>query len=653
MTKILNKNSAKLISINLEFSMGFEVFFLLTASLLLLLDIALLSTMKLASKRKKEYALFAAFFAFVLIVTSYAMLLLAFVKNDFSFVGVYSSSSSSASLLSKIYSSWAGAGGSMLFLTVLLSIFYAVLRILAFKKPNKLNIITCQVFSVVLFVFIIVCLLRNPFERFPTTPVEGIGLNPQLQSVWMAIHPPIVFSAYAFTVLAFALTIASIKTDRELDDSKLFKASAYAVWLLLTIGIALGGLWAYEVLGWGGYWAWDPVETASLLPWLFIVAYFVVKNISSGKKSLTRELMIMITFASLVFLSALTRGGLTQSVHSYAVSAIGPIMLTFAVGMVAYFFYVAKSKRKPLFQLEVDRASLSSRSSHLGFWALILIAVVCLVGLAFPGFAYSYWTYPFVVLFVVALIGYSFNEKTHYARQFLIVAISLVAGVAISLIGFASVNILVTLTIPLLLVAFFCLIYKLTRTFRRRSLLGQSVFALAIIVLLLGVFMSEGAKTVATLNDVKINTPQKAMQLNITVTGIHIENSTVYVYNSQVNAVVPEYSIIKADVTMRESDRTYLGSLSALLYPNYGLVIKPLIFTTQTGDIYVHIEFTESLYNTLLQTLSGVSVAPNEVSISVQNSPLIYLVWAGVALMAIAITIQFVSDLFSQKERHY
>ncbi len=633
--------------------MDFEVFFLLAASLLLLLDIALLSTMKLTAKRKRQYVLFAAFSIFALIITSYAMLLQAFISNDFSLIGVYSSSSSSASLFSKIYSSWAGAGGSMLFLTVLLSIFYFVLRIIAFKKPNKFNTITCQIFGVVLFVFIIVCLLRNPFERFPTVPVEGIGLNPQLQSVWMAIHPPIVFSAYAFVVLAFALTIASVKTDRELDDSKLFKASTYAAWLLLTIGIALGGLWAYEVLGWGGYWAWDPVETASLLPWLFLIAYFVVKNISNDKKSLTRELMIMIVFASLVFLSALTRGGFTQSVHSYAVSAIGPIMLTFAVGMVVYFFYVAKSKRKPLFQLEVNKASLSSRSYYLGFWALILIAVVCLVGLAFPGFAYSYWTYPFVVLFVVALIGYSFNEKTHYARQLLIVAISLVAGVAISLIGFASVNILVTLTVPLLLAAFFCLIYKLTRTIRRRSLLGQSIFALALIVLLLGVFMSAGTKTVVTLNDVKINTPQKAMQFDIVVTGIHIENSTTQVYNSQANTVIPEYSIIKADVTMRDSDRTYQGTLSASLYPNYGLVIKPLIITTETGDLYVHIEFTDSLYNTLMQTSSGNSVAPNEVAISVQNSPLIYLVWAGVVLMAIAISIQFASDLFSQKERRY
>ena len=192
------------------------------------------------------------------------------------------------------------------------------LRILTFRKPDRFNINVCQVFGVVVFVFIIVCLLANPFERFSITPVEGMGLNPELQSIWMAIHPPIVFVAYAFVVLAFASTIASIKTNKEIDTSRLFKASTYMAWLLLTVGIALGGAWAYAVLGWGGYWSWDPVETASLLPWLFLVAYFIVKAISKNKTSLARELMIMITFASLVFLSALTRGGLTQSVHSYA-----------------------------------------------------------------------------------------------------------------------------------------------------------------------------------------------------------------------------------------------------------------------------------------------------------------------------------------------
>ncbi len=632
--------------------MDFEIFFLLVAFFLILLDIGLLSTTKLASKKKGMLAcaFFGAFFAFVLIVTSYVMLLQAFISNDFSFAGVYSYSSSSASLFSKIYSSWAGAGGSMLFLTVLLSIFYIGLRIFSFRKPERLNVITSQVFGIVLLVFTVVCLLRKPFERLSITPVEGLGLNPQLQSVWMAIHPPIVFSAYAFVVLAFALTIACVKTDKEIDTSKLFKASTYLAWLLLTLGIGLGGAWAYEVLGWGGYWAWDPVETASLLPWLFLVAYFIVRTVSNGKTSLTRELMILVTFASLVFLSALTRGGLTQSVHSYAVSAIGPVMLTFAVAMIGYFFYTTKSKRKPLFKLKVDKNSLSSRSLFMCFWALMFISIVCLVGLAFPNFAYSYWTYPFVVLFVVALVGYSLNEKTPYVRQFLISIAALGVGVALSAIKLADVNILVTLTVPLLIVTFLSLTYKAAKSIKRKSPLGQSLFAIAVIVLLLGVFISAGAKTSVTINDLKPNTPQDAMQLKIEVTNLSVINSTSQVFNEQLNKVIPEYIIVKTDLIVQNSNgRIHHGDLSASIYPNYGVVIKPLIISTETGDIYAHLEYTDSLYTVLVGALEGNSTAPTEVSITVQNSPMIYLVWAGIVLIAVAISVQFASEMASPK----
>jgi cytochrome c biogenesis factor len=630
--------------------MEFKIFYLFAACLLIILDIAILSRLKLTSRRKITFSFSTAFFAVALIITSYAMLLIAFINNNFSIDGVYSFSSSGASLLSKIYSSWAGAGGSMLFLTVLLGIFYFGLRLFSLIKTDRLNVVTCQVFGFVLIVFIIVCLLRNPFESLSVTPAEGLGLNPQLQSVWMAIHPPIVFSAYAFVVLAYALTIASIKTDREIDNSNLFKVSTYAALILLTLGISLGGLWAYEVLGWGGYWAWDPVETASLLPWLFLVAYFIVRTISRAKTSLIRESMIMITFGSLVFLSALTRGGLTQSVHSYAVSAIGPIMLTFAGGMIAYFFYLTRRKRKPLFKMEVDKKSLSSRSSFVGFWALILIALVCLVGLVFPNFAYSYFTYPFVVLFIVATVGYSLSDKNHYTRQILIVVAALIVGMFFSIIGIADVNILVTLTLPLLVVALCGSIYKISKV-RRKSQLGPRLFAFAMIVLLIGVFLSAGAKTAVTITDIKPNTLNEAMQIKIEITNLQIENSTSNVYSEQANAIIPEFSIMKADISIERFDRTCQGSLSASLYPNYGLVIKPLIIPTETGDIYIHFEYSDSLYNALVQAFNGNGVTPDEVSIAIQNSPLIYLVWSGVILITLAIAFQFASEIASQKEK--
>lgn len=630
--------------------MIYEVFLLLAAALLFFVDFALLSTSKLGDNQKIRSGFIVTVIAFALIVTSYALLLRAFISNDFQVIGVYSYSSSSSSLLSAVCASWAGAGGSMLFLAVLLSVVYFSLRILAFKKPSSFNISTCQVFSIVLIVFIIVCLAMNPFERFAGVPMEGMGLNPQLQTLWMVIHPPIVFSAYSFIVLAYALTLASIKSNRELDNSRLFKGSTYAGWLLLTLGIALGGVWAYEVLGWGGYWAWDPVETASLLPWLFLTAYFVVNELVKRQQSLTRELMILLTFATLVLLSALTRGGFTQSIHSYAVSAVGPIMLAFAIGMIGYFFYLKKAKcarSKSLFKLDIDTSSLSSSFSFLCFLALILIAIVCLVGLAFPNFSYNYWTFPFVVILVFALIGFSLDNETHYTRLLLIAIIALGIGTAISLSSFTNVNVLTTLTLPLLILAFSTLVYKVAKTVRRKSLklLGQSVVYLAIIVLLLGVFTSAGTKTTTTFTNVKANTPVKMTQLRIELSNLTISNSSTVIYSAQAGIISPEYSTLMVDLTIQQSEKTYIGRLSASFYPNYGLVLRPLIITTATGDIYVHIELTDSLYNALVQTLSGNSSVPEEVSVTVQNNPLIYLVWGGVTLMLVGITVQFIADI--------
>ena len=232
--------------------MAYEVLLLVGAALFFLLDLFLMSKSKTNNNQKTKYGFLVPLFGFVLIIASYLVILAAFLRNDFSFVGVYSYSSSSVPALSKLYSSWAGAGGSMLFLTVMLSTAYLCLRITALRKPDKFKITTSQLFCFVLLVFIIVTLLMNPYETLSIVPSEGRGLNPQLQSIWMAIHPPIVFSAYTFIVLAFVLTLASIKTGRDIESSNLLNGSTYAGWILLTLGIALGGVWAYEVLGWGG-----------------------------------------------------------------------------------------------------------------------------------------------------------------------------------------------------------------------------------------------------------------------------------------------------------------------------------------------------------------------------------------------------------------
>jgi c-type cytochrome biogenesis protein CcmF len=625
--------------------MGFELILVALASALIFIDITLPLISKPLFKRLSKYTVALSSLAFVLILWSYIQLLFAFISNDFSFSSVYSFSSSSLPLLSKVYASWAGAGGSMLLLSLILSLLYFGSKLATYKKPERFQIVSSQILGFVVLIFLIVTLLRNPFERLPTAMVEGLGLNPQLQSFWMAIHPPIVFSAYAFVVLAFALTLASLRTNQELEKNILFKISTYASWILLTIGIALGGVWAYAVLGWGGYWAWDPVETASLLPWLILTAYFLTRTLSKHKTSLTRESMIMLTFASLVFLSALTRGGLTQSVHSYATSAIGPIMLSFAVAMMGLFFFFARGKKKPFLKLEFEGSSLISRSSYVSFWALIIISIVCLAGLAFKDFPYSYFTYPFVLLFIISLVGFSLDDKTHYVRQFLIVVISLVAGGVLSAAGLFSENILLTLTAPLFLVVLALLLYRLAKSARRKTLLWQRLFGLAVVVMLLGVFVSGGAKTSTTITDVKSNVSTDTLGATIQVANIKIINATSKVYNTQAQNVLPQYSAVTADVTIHYLDAIYSGEVSASFYPNYGLAMTPLIVNTPSGDLYVHLEINEDLYNILLAQLTGNSTTPATVTLTVQRIPMVYLVWVGVILMVLSMILECAVDL--------
>ncbi len=221
-------------------------------------------------------------------------------------------------------------------------------------------------------------LFRNPFSRLPSVLPEGYGLNPQLQTPWMISHPPIVFTAYTFLILTFALILGKISGEQV--NTRLLKITSIASWALFTIGIATGGLWAYQVLGWGGYWSWDPVETASLLPWLGLTMYLHLSGRGSNN-GLLGEVAVLAAFDGVIFLSALTRGGILNSVHAYAFSPAGPVLLIFALGYTLYFALLAKGKRILPSQKIEDIISISNR---LGVVALAGMYFVCLLGVSYP-----------------------------------------------------------------------------------------------------------------------------------------------------------------------------------------------------------------------------------------------------------------------------
>jgi cytochrome c-type biogenesis protein CcmF len=618
--------------------MTYEIFLLVAAIFLVIVDVFFFSN----SKKKNRISPILTLISLSFVIVTYLALLFAFLRNDFSLVEVYSYSSSNLSFWSKIYASWGGSRGSMLFLTLILSVLYSALRLRAYRKNNAFNVSASKIFSIILIVFVVVCIVRNPFESSVVSHPEGQGLNPQLQTFWMAIHPPIVFSAYALVLLAFSLVLAAMKTERNLGDLKEFNITISLSWLLLTLGIALGGIWAYEVLGWGGYWAWDPVETASLVPWLFLTAYFHAIKISEKKKSLTREFMILISFISLVFLSALTRGGFTKSVHSYAISPVGPIMLVFALGMIIYFISARKNAGKPLLKVYADKSSLSSRSLLLCFYALIGTALVCLLGLAFPGFQYNYWTFPFVLAFIIGLIGCNLNDKAPLARLFLVSVGALLAGLVVTLIGVQNLNVLASLGLPLLVVALASALYKSFQLIAKKQFrqVGKSLIHVGVPILLIGVLFSAGFKTTESFQNLQSGKTVQIEGFTITVSNFTLATTPQLVYFSDINTTISEHSTFTANILLTSPNAYYEGFLQADFYPNYGLVLRPLIINTLSGDLYIHLEYNDGLYNSLAGKIQGTSVNPQNVSITVQTSPLIYLIWIGVALLITGIALQ-------------
>ena len=188
--------------------------------------------------------------------------------------------------------------------------------------------------AVVAFFVCTMVFAANPFERMAFTPADGRGLNPQLQNPGMMIHPPMLYLGYISITIPFAFAIAAL-LSRSLDTGWIHAIRKWTLvsWLFLSIGITLGMWWAYVELGWGGYWAWDPVENASLLPWLTMTAFLHSVMIQEKRGMLKRWNLGLIigTFLLSIFGTFITRSGVIASVHSFTQSNVGYFFLAFLV----------------------------------------------------------------------------------------------------------------------------------------------------------------------------------------------------------------------------------------------------------------------------------------------------------------------------------
>ncbi|MEO7985169.1 MAG: heme lyase CcmF/NrfE family subunit [Gemmatimonadales bacterium] len=284
---------------------------------------------------------------------------------------------------------WAGQKGSLLFWATVLSLFASLSQLLTSRRYSHLMPYVAGVTSAVVAFFLSVMIFgSNPFERLPFTPADGRGLNPQLQNVGMVIHPPMLYLGYISITIPFAFAIAALLT-RRLDTGWIQAIRKWTLvsWLFLSIGITLGMWWAYVELGWGGYWAWDPVENASLLPWLTMTAFLHSVMIQEKRGMLKRWNLGLIvgTFLLSIFGTFITRSGVIASVHSFTQSNVGYFFLGFLV-VAAVLSFTLLYTRWPQLEAEVQLESMLSREAAFLFNNLLLVGIAFSVlwGTLFP-----------------------------------------------------------------------------------------------------------------------------------------------------------------------------------------------------------------------------------------------------------------------------
>jgi len=307
---------------------------------------------------------------FILVTLASVSLIYGLVTHDFSIKYVADHSSRDLPMFYTISAFWAGQEGSILFWLWLLTLFGLIL-VWRSRKENEDSLTNYALITVLitdLFFVLVTTFLSNPFERLPRTPLDGTGLNALLQNPGMVIHPPTLFIGYAGFTVPFAYVIGALLSGKG-DNLWISQSRRWtiATWIFLTIGIAFGGLWAYEELGWGGYWAWDPIENASLMPWLAGTAFLHTAIIQERRRMFKfwNIALITLTFELCIFGTFLTRSGILSSVHAFTGSRLPSVFLIFIALSSLAVFGLSLLRRKDLKASNRFDALLSRESSFL------------------------------------------------------------------------------------------------------------------------------------------------------------------------------------------------------------------------------------------------------------------------------------------------
>lgn len=419
--------------------------------------------------RLLEASRLGAYGTCVLILLAILVLAYAFVTHDFRirYVSRYSDRSMTTGYL--LTSLWGGQDGSLLWWLFLLSLYVAsCVRWLKGRYRQLQPYVIATLMVVMAFFTVLMLFSANPFEtNLAGAKLDGDGLNPLLRNYYMIIHPPSLYTGFVGCTIPFAFAVAALITGR-LDNEWIIAVRKWMLfaWVFLTIGNCLGMLWAYEELGWGGYWAWDPVENAACLPWFTASAYVHSTMIQErrGMFKVWNVVLISITFFLTIFGTFLTRSGLIASVHSFAQSNIGSYFLGFmgviiaaVVGLLAWRWPVLRGKSR------IESIASREAAFVVNNWALLGACMFIAISTTFPVISewlwkeevtvgppfYNRWMAPMGLLIlglmgVAPLFGWRKTSAVSLKKAFALPTAAMLVGIALHFmigpsIGFAPI----------------------------------------------------------------------------------------------------------------------------------------------------------------------------------------------------------------------
>lgn len=394
----------------------------------------------------------------MLVTGAVLILWYALLGDHFEVVYVWNHSEKALPAFYKFAALWGGQGGSLLFWTFILSI-YSVIVVISFrgKQQALMPYVSATLLSTSLFFLMLLVFAENPFRLASFVPSDGQGLNPLLQNYWMVIHPVMLYLGYVGLVVPFAFAVGALVSRKFGNDwGRIVRRWTLVPWMFLSAGIIMGSQWAYMELGWGGYWAWDPVENASFLPWLTGTAFLhsIIIQEQRGALKVWNMVMVWLTYFLVILGTFTTRSGILQSVHSFAQSNVGPYFLGFLI--IIFFGYLwLLFQRMSLLKDEQQFDSYASREAAFlaNNWLFGGIAFATLWGTFFPMFseiltgdrisvAAPYFNKVngplFLMLFLLMgvgpLLGWRRTSLAALRKQFLApVGIALLAGIVLTI----------------------------------------------------------------------------------------------------------------------------------------------------------------------------------------------------------------------------